>query len=171
MSSSVSVFNEANFISQLSIIINTSVLWLTWLSNRVSGLTFWRSLSFWCRHQGQAWRRGSSVSFLIFMSHQSTSLNIFKKASFIFLTNTTIPHHQQSSFTTNMTIRHSFSTKIEIFEVQSFCNPGDAGQVCRFWSWCHIKAALWSSSMRRASSLSLSHSRNYPSSSTEQFSD
>ena len=57
-------------LTKLFIIINTAVLWLTWQSDRVSSTKLWRSvevqsLSFWCHHQGQAWRRGSSVSFLI----------------------------------------------------------------------------------------------------------
>ena len=85
--------------------------------------------------------------------------------------------HQRSSFLTNMTVGQSFSTKLEIFEVQSFS------------SWCHHQGQPW----RRGSSasflilmsyqssplivfnetslISLSHSRNYPSSSTQQFSD
>ena len=32
----------------------------------------------------------------------------------------TIHHHQQSSFLTNMTVKQSFLTKLDIFQVQSF---------------------------------------------------
>ena len=79
--SSLNILDESNFTSlsltQLSIIINTAVFWLTWQSDRVSWLTYKWSFSFWCHDQGQPWRRGSSVSFLILMSYQSRSLIVF----------------------------------------------------------------------------------------------
>ena len=50
-------------LTQLSIIINTSVFWLTWLSNRVSWLTKSWSFFIWCHHQGQPWDAGQVRRF------------------------------------------------------------------------------------------------------------
>ena len=105
-----------------------------------------QSFSSWCHHQGQPWRRGSSVSILILMSYQSRSLIVFYE--YLSHHNQTIHHHQDSSFLTNMTVRQSFSTKLEIFEVQSFS------------SWCHHQGQPW----RRVSNVSFLILMSYQSS-------
>ena len=69
-------------------------------------------------------------------SNQSRSLIVFYE--YLSHHNETIHHHQYSSFLTNMTVRQSFSTKLEIFEVQSFS------------FWCHHQGQPW----RRGSSVS-----------------
>ena len=73
-----------------------------------------QSFSSWCHYQGQPWRRGSSVSFLILMSYQSSPLIVFNETSFISLSliHGTIHYHQQSSFLTNMTVKQSFLTNL-----------------------------------------------------------
>ena len=79
-------------------------------------------------------------------SYQSRSLIVFYE--YLSHHNETIHHHQHSSFLTNMTVRQSFSTKIEIFEMQSFS------------SWCHYQGQPW----RRGSSVSFLILMSYQSS-------
>ena len=92
----------------------------------------------------QSFRTNLWMEFLFLMSSSRATLESYQSRSLIvfyeYLShhNETIHHHQYSSFLTNMTVRQSFSTKLEIFEVQSFS------------SWCHHQGQPW----RRGSSVS-----------------
>ena len=110
------VFNEANFISlsltQLSIIINTAVFWLTWPSDRVSWLRYGD-----CRSAEFLFSMSSSVAtpvkrVVYNLSVTSKVLSDSRQWSKLHfsLTNESIHHH--SSFLTNMTVGQSSSTKL-----------------------------------------------------------
>ena len=65
----------------------------------------------------------------------SSSVSVFNEANFIFsLTNTSIHHHQHSSFLTNILVGHSFSTKLEILKVKSFSTKLEIFEVQSFSS-------------------------------------
>ena len=70
----------------------------------------WMEFLFLMSSSGQPWRRGSSVSFLILMSYQSTSLIVFYE--YLSHQYETIRHHQHSSFLTNMIVKQSFLTNL-----------------------------------------------------------
>ena len=165
--------------TELSIIINTTVFWLTWLSNRVSGLTYrWPEFLFLMSSSGASLetRVKCVVSDLDVTSKQLSEHLQWSKLHFS-LIHGTIHHHQHSSFLTNMTVKQSFLTKIEMaIEVQSFS------------FWCHHQGQPWRrGSMKAVSDLdslskypsdrhqwdetSFSLSRNYHHQSQSSFSD
>ena len=60
---------------------------------------------------------------------QNRSLVVFYE--YLSHRNETIQHHQHSSFLTNVTIGQSFSTKLDIFVLQSFSSKLERSSKCR----------------------------------------